>query len=101
MNKDDLTQAALKGVDSLGYQLDKLGITDKVNRHNIAAFMMAEQHHLEGHWDSLQTRMDRYRDQAEDLLDSLEKSGYPVLRPVAERINRMRRKDEDQADGSS
>lgn len=91
MNKDNLTQAALKGVDSLGYQLDKLGITDKVNRHNIAALMMAEQHHLEGEWDSLQTRLDRYRGQAEDLLESLEKSGYPILQPVAERINRFRR----------
>lgn len=92
MNKDDLTRAALKGVDSLGYQLDRLGITDKVNRHNIAAFMMAEQHHLEGQWDSLQTRMDRYRTQAEDLLESLEKSDYPILKPVAERINHYRRK---------
>lgn len=98
MNKDDLTRTALKGVDSLGYQLEKLGITDKVNRHNIAAFMMAEQHHLEGQWDSLQTRMDRYRRRAGDLLESLEKSGYPVLQPVAERINRYRRSDSDQAD---
>lgn len=98
MNKDDLTQAALKGVDSLGYQLEKLGITDKVNRHNIAAFMMAEQHHLEGEWDSLQTRMDRYRRQAGELLESLEKSGNPILQPVAERINRFRRNDNRQAD---
>ena len=91
MNKDDLTRAALRGVDSLGYQLDRLGITSKVNRHNIAAFMMAEQHHLEGQWDSLQTRLDRYRGQAEDLLENLGKSGYPLLQPVAERINRFRR----------
>lgn len=98
MNKDDLTQVALKGVDSLGYQLDRLGITDKVNRHNIAAFVMAEQYHLEGQWDSLQTRLDRYRGQAEDLLESLEKSGYPILRPVAERINRFRRDNDRQAD---
>ena len=91
MNKDNLTRAALKGVDSLGYQLDRLGITDKVNRHNIAAFLMAEQHHLEGQWDSLQTRLDRYRGQAEDRLESLEKSSYPILRSVAERINRFRR----------
>ncbi|MFW5825549.1 MAG: hypothetical protein ACOCVV_11375 [Marinobacter sp.] len=91
MNKENLTQAALRGVDLLGYQLDRLGITDKVNRHNIAAFLMAEQHHLEGEWESLQTRLERYRRQAGDLLDSLEKDGAPVLRPVAERVNRFRR----------
>lgn len=98
MNKDDLTQAALKGVDILGYQLDRLGVTDRVNRHNIAAFLMAEQHHLEGEWESLQTRIDRYRKQAGDLLDSLEKSDVPLLRPVAGRINRLRHNDTPQAD---
>ncbi|MFL1486150.1 hypothetical protein [Marinobacter sp. LN3S78] len=98
MNKNDLTQAALKGVDRLGYQLDRLGITSKVNRHNIAAFMMAEQHHLEGEWDSLQTRLDRYRRRAGDMLENLEKSHYPVLQPMAERINRYRRGDGRQAD---
>lgn len=98
MNKDDLTQAALKGVDFLGYQLDRLGITSKVNRHNIAAFMMAEQHHLEGEWDSFQTRLDRYRRRAGDTLESLEKGRNPVLQPVAERINRYRRSHSGQAD---
>jgi len=93
MKTEKLTQAALKGVDAVGYQLDRLGITDKVNRHNIAAFLMAEQHHLEGEWESLQTRLDRYRRQAGDLLDSLERDGSPVLRPVAGRINRYRRND--------
>ncbi len=47
---------ALEGVDSLGFRLDQLGITSRVNRHNIAAFLMAEQKHLEGEWDSIQAR---------------------------------------------
>ncbi|SET46049.1 MULTISPECIES: hypothetical protein [Marinobacter] len=97
MNTEKLTQAALKGVDAVGYQLDRMGITDKVNRHNIAAFLMAEQHHLEGEWESLQTRLDRYRRQAGDMLDSLEREGSPVLRPVAERINRFRRNDDNKS----
>lgn len=98
MNKDDLTQAALKGVDILGYQLDRLGVTDRVNRHNVAAFLMAEQHHLEGEWESLQTRIDRYRKQAGDLLESLEQSDVPLLRPMAGRINRFRHGNAPQAD---
>lgn len=98
MNRNDLTQAALKGVDHLGYQLERFGVTDRVNRHNIAAFLMAEQHHLEGEWDSLQTRLDRYRRRAEGLLTDLEENGYPVLRPVAERVNRMLRSEHRQTD---
>ncbi|SFR62836.1 hypothetical protein SAMN05216203_1945 [Marinobacter daqiaonensis] len=97
MNRQDIGQVGLKAIDALGYQLDRLGITDKVNRHNLAAFVMAEQHHLEGEWDSLQTRLDRYRSRAEDLLDGLERDGAPVLRSVAGRINRFRRSD-SQAD---
>ncbi len=94
MNKDRLTQTLLKGVDNIGYQLDRLGVTDKVNRHNLAAFFMTGQHQLEGEWDSFQTRLRRYRRQAGDLLDDLEQNGAPVLRPVAGRINRFRRSDD-------
>lgn len=95
MNKDRLTQTLLKGVDNLGYQLDRLGVTDKVNRHNLAAFFMTGQHQLEGEWDSFQTRLNRYRRRAGELLDDLEQNGAPALRPVAERINRFRRSNDD------
>lgn len=100
MKKEHLTQTALRGVDMLGHQLEKLGITDKMNRHNLAAFLMAEQHHLEGEWDSLHTRLERYRTRASGLLDDIETEGAPMLRPVAERINRFRKngRGSDQTD---
>lgn len=37
MNTQKLLQLALEGVDTLGYQLDQLGLTSRVNRHNLAA----------------------------------------------------------------
>lgn len=61
MNSKDLTETALRGVDQLGYQLERLGVTDKVNRHNIAAFLMVRQQHLAGEWDSLRTRLEKLR----------------------------------------
>ena len=47
MNTQKLLQLALEGVDTLGYQLDQLGLTSRVNRHNLAAFLFTEQKHLE------------------------------------------------------
>lgn len=90
MNTQKLLNTALNGLDTLGYQLDQLGITGKVNRHNLAAFIMLEQKHLEGEWDSIQARIDRRRSQLEGLLAAVESRTDVVLRPVMDRLNRFR-----------
>ncbi|WP_148864603.1 hypothetical protein [Marinobacter fonticola] len=56
MNTKKALDFALNRLDAVGYQLDRYGITSKVNRHTLIALAMAEQKHLEGEWDSLQTR---------------------------------------------
>lgn len=71
MNTKTLINLALEGVDALGFRLDDLGITSKLNRHNLAAFVMLEQKHLEGEWDSLQAKVDRRRVQVEQHANSL------------------------------
>lgn len=90
MNTQKLLNMALGGVDSLGFRLDQLGITGKVNRHNIAAFLMAEQWHLEGEWDSIQARVDRRRSQFEQITHLVETRADAVLGPVLKRVNRFR-----------
>lgn len=72
MDTKKLINTALIGLDHLGYRLDQFGITTRVNRHNVAAFLMAEQHHLEGEWDSFQARIDRRKAAFESLKHSLE-----------------------------
>ncbi|AZT85488.1 MAG: hypothetical protein KA296_16725 [Marinobacter sp.] len=79
MNTQKLMNTALNSLDAIGYRLDQYGITGKVNRHNLAAFIMLEQKHLEGEWDSIQVRLDRRRAQIEGL-----------VRPVLDRVNRFR-----------
>jgi len=79
MNTQKLLNMALNGVDAIGYRLDQYGITGKVNRHNIAAFLAAEQRHLEGEWDSIQAKFDRRRSQVDTL-----------LKPVISRVNQFR-----------
>lgn len=79
MNTQKLMNTALNSLDAIGYRLDQYGITGKVNRHNLAAFIMLEQKHLEGEWDSIQVRLDRRRAQVESL-----------VRPVLNQVNRFR-----------
>lgn len=90
MNTQKLINIALQGVDNLGYRLDQFGITGKVNRHNIAAFLMAEQKHLEGEWDSIQAKVDRRRSQLEHVAQFVESRADAVISPVLAQINRFR-----------
>lgn len=92
MNTQKLLNFALEGIDNLGYHLDQMGVTGKVNRHNIAAFLMAEQKHLEGEWDSLQAKFGRRRSQVEQLTQNLENRAESLLAPVLERVNSFRAK---------
>lgn len=61
MNAQKLINRALSGLDDLGFQLDSMGITSKVNRHNVIAYVMAEQKHWQGELDSLVARIDQQR----------------------------------------
>ena len=86
MNTQALLKIALNGVDALGYRLDQFGITGKVNRHNLAAFLMAEQKHLEGEWDSIQVRVNRRRSQVEKITHQIESVSYTHLTLPTKRI---------------
>lgn len=90
MNTETLLNMALNGVDALGYRLDQYGITGKVNRHNIAAFLAAEQKHLEGEWDSIQVRVTRRRSQFEKITHEIESRKDALIGPVLSKINRFR-----------
>lgn len=90
MNTQKLMQLAMNGVDTLGYRLDQLGVTSKINRHNLAAFLFAEQKHWEGEWDSIQARVDRRRSQFEHLTHTVESRADAVIGPVRDRLNRFR-----------
>lgn len=68
MNKKELQSLALRGVDALGAKLDDLSVTNRFNRHNIAAFAMAWQWRLQGERDRTDIRFQRYRRLAEPLL---------------------------------
>ncbi|PXX93279.1 hypothetical protein DIT71_00275 [Marinobacter vulgaris] len=90
MNTKKLINTALNGLDTIGYRLDQYGVTDRLNRHNLAAFIMLEQKHLEGEWDSFQARYDRRRSQVDGLLTAIETRTAPLIRPLVSRVNQFR-----------
>ncbi len=57
LNQNTLINRALESIDYVGFQLEALGLTDKVNRHNVIAFLFAEQKYLEGQLDCLSARV--------------------------------------------
>lgn len=69
MNTRKLTSIALTGLDHVGYQLESFGITDRVNRHKLAALLMFEKNRFEGEIDSLNAKTARYRYMAENTVD--------------------------------
>ncbi|MBD3658239.1 MULTISPECIES: hypothetical protein [Marinobacter] len=91
MNTQKLINTALNGLDALGYRLDQFGITGRLNRHNVAAFIMLEQKHLEGEWDSIQARIDRRRSQLDGLRHTVEDRASAVLGPISERFGKLSR----------
>ncbi len=90
MKTQQLLDTALNGLDRVGFQLEQYGITDKLNRHNLAAFIMLEQKHLEGEWDSIQARFDRRRSQVEGVLTAIETRTDPLVKPLISRFNQFR-----------
>ena len=90
MNTQKLLNLALEGVDALGFRLDQMGITGKVNRHNIAAFLFTEQKHLEGEWDSIQVRINLRRTQIERITQQIETRTDSLIGPVMSQVNRLR-----------
>lgn len=89
MNTQKLLNLALEGIDAVGFRLDQIGVTGKINRHNIAAFLMLEQKHLEGEWDSLQVRLNLRRSQFERITQQIETRTDSLVGPVMSQVNRF------------
>lgn len=90
MKTQQLLDTALKGLDVAGFKLDQYGITGKVNRHNLTAFISLKQKHLEGEWDSIQARFGRRRSQLEEVLAAIEARTDTLVKPLTNRFNQFR-----------
>ena len=73
LNTQKLVNRALEGLDYVGFQLEELGVTDKVNRHNVIAFIFAEQKYLEGQLESITARVGTQKARIERLKNEAER----------------------------
>ncbi|WP_369600802.1 hypothetical protein AAIA72_13340 [Hahella sp. SMD15-11] len=94
MNIKKLADQVLSGIDTLGYELDRFGITPNFNRHTAIAFVMAEQKRLEGELDSAQAKIDRIRYTVEktrqDVENLVEKAADLALMPARTVVETVR-----------
>lgn len=94
---ESVVNAALSNLDNLGYQLDAIGVENQINRHNLIAFLFAEQKRLEGELDSISARLDSEKSKIERKLSKIEDTIYAVLgkvlfpaKAVYDQINKAR-----------
>ncbi len=73
VNTQKLLNRALDGLDYVGFQLEEMGITDRVNRHNVMAYAFAEQKNLEGQIESLTAKVGTQKARIEKLRADAEK----------------------------
>ena len=79
MNTKQVLNSALHAFDQVGFRLDQYGIVSNVNRHQVIAYLMAEQKHLEGEFDSLIARIDLRKAQVESIRGRVEGSARDGL----------------------
>lgn len=94
MNTKKIADLALQQLDNVGFQLRAHGITDKVNRHDIVAFAMAQQNRFKGEMTRLElhvgmqkARIQKAREDAEALVEKL--VSY-LPEPLAEPANKIK-----------
>jgi len=55
---NEIAELVLSQLDTLGYQLDAMGVENQINRHNLIALLMFGQKRFEGEVDSVGAKID-------------------------------------------
>lgn len=80
---NNLGELVFKQIDNLGFQLDNMGVENKINRHNLIAVIFAGKTRFEGEVDSVKARADSAKANVEGTLDVVEKLAKSGLNIVA------------------
>ena len=79
---ENIGEIVLKQVDSIGFQLDTLGVSSQINRHNLIASIFAGQKRFEGELDSVKARAEKTKadfDAKVEAAEKLVKSGLGIV----------------------
>ena len=94
MNTNKIVELALGQLDNLGFQLQRFGITGAVNRHNLIAIAMTKQERVKAEIsrvelkvDIQKARVERLRQQADELIDNVIDR---TPSPIAEQLTKVK-----------
>ena len=94
LDKDALVDFALRQVDNVGFELQRRGISNRVNRHNLAALAITKQAQLKGELTRYELRVGLQRAKLEKARkQALETVDHIIARlpaPIAEQVNRAK-----------
>lgn len=94
MPNTSLTNTALKALDEVAFQLDALGISSGLTRHNLAALAFSTQKRIEGEKDSINVKILTTKYKMEQIAQTAEEAAKCgiglMLLPVTYPITRIR-----------
>lgn len=80
-------ELALRQVDKAGYYLNRYGISDKVNRHNLIALVMTRRERVKGELSRMELKVAMGRKQLQQQVDRLSETTDQLIerapKPVA------------------
>ncbi|PIE41433.1 MAG: hypothetical protein CSA49_03335 [Gammaproteobacteria bacterium] len=92
MNSKTVINFALNQLDNLGYELQRYGISNQVNRHNLAALAMTKQQQIKGEVACYELRLAIQRNRLEkakqQALDTVDGVIEHLPEPIAHQVNR-------------
>ncbi len=95
MKLNNSVDLAMTQIDNLGFQLSRFGITDRLNRHTVLAYLFNGQQNLKGELESLTVRLEtskvRANQQCQAIESALETRFGGLLSPAAEALAGIRR----------
>ena len=93
-NIEQVTELALRQLDTAGYYLSRYGISDKVNRHNLIAIAMVQKARAEGELARMELHWARQRKRVQQLLDQVDHTTDQVIdlapKPLAHRLHKAK-----------
>ena len=86
-NVERYAELALRQLDTAGYYLNRYGISEKVNRHNLIALVMTQRARIKGELGRLELRIAMQRKQLQQRVDRISDSTDQLIemapKPVA------------------
>lgn len=87
INPKKLAEVALNQVDQAGILLDRVGLSNNINRHTVLAYAFDQQKRLEGQRESIETIVGNNLYRAKSRIISIKEAGEDRQRALINRVD--------------